>query len=175
MGEKILLRPLHCPLGSEGRMVIVPCQWWTVRRTEKWEERPQPNQLLSPSASLKTSIFQRRAESFRSLSSLSHSYIYLQNPSHNIINQQTNKMQALACSSPPLQSYSLGLGTSKNRLLSRRQLCCDGISSACSHTQSNRTHSPDDAVSPLSISTQRSPFFLSSILLTWAFLFTALW
>ncbi|XP_009376263.1 protease Do-like 8, chloroplastic [Pyrus x bretschneideri] len=65
-------------------------------------------------------------------------------------------MQALACSSPPLQSYSLGLGTSKNRLLSRRQLCCDGISSACSHTQSNRTHSPDDAVSPLSISTQRS-------------------
>ncbi|PQQ10075.1 protease Do-like 8 chloroplastic isoform X2 [Prunus yedoensis var. nudiflora] len=64
-------------------------------------------------------------------------------------------MQVLACNSCPVQSNALGLGTPKNRLIGRRQLCFDGVSSASSHSQSNGpTNSSDGAVPPFSISTQ---------------------
>lgn len=65
------------------------------------------------------------------------------------------KMQALSCNSSPLQSQALRLGTPKSRFIGRRQLFFDGMSSACSESQSNRAHSPDGAVSPFPISTQR--------------------
>ncbi|BFG26694.1 hypothetical protein CerSpe_129690 [Prunus speciosa] len=66
-------------------------------------------------------------------------------------------MQVLACNSCPVQSNALGLGTPKNRLIGRRQLCFDGVSSASSHSQSNGpTNSSDGAVPPFSISTQSS-------------------
>lgn len=77
--------------------------------------------------------------------------------------QPPPKMQALSCNSGPLQSHALRLGTPKSRFIGRRQLFFDGMSSACSESQSNRTHSQDGAVSPFPISTQR--FFSAFVLL----------
>ncbi|KAM5581418.1 protease Do-like 8, chloroplastic [Rosa sericea] len=66
-------------------------------------------------------------------------------------------MQVLACnSSTPMQSQALRLGSPKTRFIGRRQLFFNGMSSACSESQSTSTHSPHGTVFPFPISTPRS-------------------
>ncbi|KAF3444787.1 hypothetical protein FNV43_RR14480 [Rhamnella rubrinervis] len=62
-------------------------------------------------------------------------------------------MQVSACNFWSLQAHAIGV--SENRLLGRRELCFDGVSSACSHSQLHLNASSNSTDSPYSMSNQR--------------------
>lgn len=65
-------------------------------------------------------------------------------------------MQVLASNSWSLQAHAVGVP--KNRLLGRRELCFDGVSSASSHSHLHLNSSPNNANSAHSVPFQRFLF-----------------